>query len=195
MRTTVVRMILFVSFVSVLFLIWESVIIVRPAMIHVYDYSKNQSLKNVVVYYGIQIYGNDYMKLGTYDRMKVEEKYFTDSKGEVFIKRRFMVVYPWEELRYEIVCVNLDVVEASKEMGDGASAFFNCLNIHDLSNTDLIVNPLGDVRGSVACSSTSNFDEKLQGGSVRRKFDVIWNNGSFLKDKEEFSFGLRASGR
>lgn len=172
---------------------------VRPITIIVVDGTSKKPISNVLLYYRIDLAGpSNLLGIPIVDpinfRKALIKTYRSDDSGVIIIPGVTVLGKLYEKVYCEKVYLNLAYTNESKEnienFQENAGEFIKYFNIHDFLNTERFFTPLAKYRGFVISSTYHDYDSYAQGGTVRGKFNILWNGRSLHKEKEEVTVEL-----
>lgn len=133
------------------------------------------------------------------------EEFTTDSEGRLEIPPVVLKLGRREHVTHELILINLDIrsevavdasmIERHPELRTEHGRLARLFSVHDWEHVDDFFNPLPEWRGFVAANAGFTWaSEAAQGGTVRTKFDVLWNSNSLLREREAIEVELRPAG-
>lgn len=171
---------------------------VRPIEVKVIESNSKQPIRNAIVYYKLGSVGLKNI-LGipiiepTKSRTISINTFNTDNEGKVNINIGYVFLRLYEKISSEKVCINLDIdlkkitsksIFSKKKVYE----FFRYFNIHDFRNVEFFYNPINSHKGFVIYSTRHSMDVDEQGGTMRKKFNILWNGDDLNSLSEVESF-------
>lgn len=167
---------------------------IRPIKIKIIDKTDNKPLRNIIVYYAVEIHeyeSNVALVFPNFnpqlknEKLKILKQINSNNDGIVEINEKNIWIGNSEIINKEIVFINIDVKNDNiKEQDKKISMFEKDFSFDDDYIGKNFFNPNKAYRGCVINSWEWNFNPEEWGGSKREKYDIIWNSHSLQKESE-----------
>lgn len=175
---------------------------IRPINLKVIDKTTKEPIENLVVYYVLQVYSakNTFMFIKLPEpkqktRTIIQQEVRTDKKGEVKFKGSELVIGRNENIYEENIYLNLDINTEKIDYEDHKKkdklTNFNYYFSLYATDSDKFFNTNKQYKGYQIKSTTWGLIPEDWGGTVRDKFDVLFNSQGLLKSEDDFVIELK----